>query len=186
VRREPYRQGRLDSLCGLYALVNATTWALRGTAPLTTRDAQLLMQHLIADLEARGKLSAAMAYGLTIPAFGRVMDAAEDWLSDRKRVDLIREKPFHKRKRVSGNAFQAELKRHFSGANKSAVLMIHDHVKHWTVATGVSRTGMRLADSEERRKIQFSSCVVTARFRRNNERTHLIPQGLFLLTFQPH
>lgn len=143
------------------------------------------MRHLITDLERRGKLSATMNSGLTIPAFGRLMDAAGGWLNGHKGVDLIREKPFHKKRRVSSNAFQEELKRHFSGANKSAVLMIRDHVKHWTVATGVSKAGMRLSDSEGRRQIRFSSCVISALSRSDNERTQLIPQGLFLLTFEP-
>lgn len=62
----PMRQGQLDSLCGLYAAINAIRVVLAPIAPLTTRQSKRLMQRGVAALAERGLLQDALIDGMEV------------------------------------------------------------------------------------------------------------------------
>lgn len=63
-RAAPYRQGDLDGLCGLYAIINAFAAVLAPTAPLGRPEARLLFGAGIVWLEGRKKLRAVAIGGM--------------------------------------------------------------------------------------------------------------------------
>ncbi len=183
MRYEPYHQGSLDTLCGLYALVNGVEWAFRETNPFSPTEAKGLMRHMIADLDERGKLAATMTHGLTIPAFGRVINIAGDWLSDHRAIDLVKEKPFHLERQVSADRMKGLLSEHLAAVAQSAIVLIEGKIKHWTVVTRVSRTGVQLADSEGRQRLRNIFCAPPMESEDRKARIRIVPQGIYLLTF---
>lgn len=62
---EPYQQGRLDSLCGLYALINAMRLIYADTAPLTGQSSKRLFAEGMDFLTAKMCSRDAPQWGMT-------------------------------------------------------------------------------------------------------------------------
>lgn len=65
-RIEPYQQGRLDSLCGLYALINAMRLIYADTAPLTGQSCKRLFAEGMDFLTAKRGSRDAAHWGMTM------------------------------------------------------------------------------------------------------------------------
>lgn len=63
---EPYQQGRLDSLCGLYALINGVRLILADTAPLTGQSCKRLFADGMDFLTAKKGSRDAAHWGITV------------------------------------------------------------------------------------------------------------------------
>lgn len=63
-RAAPYRQGDLDGLCGLYAIINAFAAVMAPTAPLSRSEARLQFGSGIVWLEGRKQLRAVAIGGM--------------------------------------------------------------------------------------------------------------------------
>ncbi|MBA4492113.1 hypothetical protein [Paracoccus sp. S1E-3] len=94
-RAAPYRQGDLDGLCGLYAVINAFAAVLAHTAPLSRPEARLLFGAGIAWLEGRKQLRAVAIGGMEdelVFALARHMaESLQKWLG--RTVDVSRPRP---------------------------------------------------------------------------------------------
>lgn len=94
-RAAPYRQGDLDGLCGLYAIINAFAAVLAPTAPLSRPEARLLFGAGIVWLEGRKKLRAVAIGGmeddLVFALAQHMTESLQKWLG--RTVDVSRPRP---------------------------------------------------------------------------------------------
>lgn len=182
---EAYLQGDLDSLCGLYALINACNWGMRKSRPLSSREANALMRAMILHLDRTGDLPDALMQGLPVAALGRLSATARAWLNMRRSVELEVVRPFP-RSRKAPPAFSVirKLKDHLKADQTAAILLMRRRVQHWTVVTGVSALNLTLKDSEGDHRVPIAACTCQRVANQTPGMVRLVPHGVFLLTFQ--
>lgn len=181
---EAYLQGDLDSLCGLYALINAINWGLRKDNPLSSREAKALMRVMILHLDRTGDLPDALIRGLPVAALGRLSATVGAWLNMRRSVELKVVRPFP-RSRKAPPAFSVirKLKDHLKAEQTAAIILMRRRVQHWTVVTGVSASNLSLKDSEGDHRVPISACTCRRVSGQPRSMVRLVPHGVFLLTF---
>ena len=166
-RALPYRQGDLDGLCGVYAIVNA----IRRLRPsLTTPQAETLFKHLMRVVRGFDMGSVAIAHkGLTHKQMQRLFEAAGEHMLKVHQIELVVHKvPDDVRRQWSVTALWRLIGRHVT--RKRVVLLgIFGRHDHWTLAVAITRGQITLYDSGDLRVLRRSFCAV----RRQHDRPGL-------------
>lgn len=146
----PYRQGDLDSLCGLYCVVNAIRFAAAPPLRIGETQSKDLINHL------------ARALG---PDFLQVFDegineliptlrAADEWLRENHGRRLRTKRPYRFRAPDSPEAILRTIDLHLIRANSAVIV---SNVEHWTVVERVTAKRLVLLDSYDRRFLKFAN-----------------------------
>lgn len=147
-----FKQGQLDSLCGIYAIVNAVH-SLQGT--LSRADAQELFQELIVDLDELDDSTAERVVdGMSVVELSKGLHCAA------AHYDICWKRPFVGK--------QADMKlfwqymRYFIKMRGAVILDVTDkHGKgHWTVVERVEGQTLYLLDSGRRQQLGRRHCTV--------------------------
>jgi hypothetical protein len=162
---KPYEQGALDSLCGIYSIVNA----MRVVRGLSNEDSQELFTQIICYLEENKNLAVTLAQGISITVMGSIFK------------DIIGEKidraiPFQKQTDVGISEFWTEMARFLyekrAKGEKRAILLslggLHDH---WTIVRKITSKRIWLFDSIGLRNLDRSKCTTR---KASSSRRHLI------------
>ena len=157
-RALPYRQGDLDGLCGVYAIVNA----IRRLRPsLTEPQAAALFAQLMRAVRSLDNARTAIANrGLTHEQLHRLIDAARKHMLKAHQFELIvHEVPAEIRRQWSVTALWKLIGRHVS-RQRVVLLGIFGRHDHWTLAVGITRGQITLYDSGGLRVLRRSFCAV--------------------------
>ena len=163
----PCRQGDLDSLCGLYAIINATRLALLPSKRMKSADFGHLFDFLVARLYARRILYETMADGLSSPGMSWLLSQADGWLEKTFDVSLRYSRPFYRHAAPRRKVVRS-IAKHLSEANTSAIIVVDGDPPdlHWTVVKKVTAASLILFDGDgigrvslARRKLQ-SVCLL--------------------------
>ncbi len=155
-RPVPFRQGSLDALCGIYAIVNAIGCLCPELKPDGSR---ALFARLIRMLRhVRRKAVKTVWYGLTIQQVRALLRHALRWT---KRKIGIRLKLRRLRRSVRENpklaSVWAELRQRL-GKSAVAIIGIGGLEAHWSVAVHVGRSWLKLIDSDGLTALKRSGC----------------------------
>ena len=155
-RPVPFRQGSLDALCGIYAIVNAIGCLCPELKP---DGARALFARLIRMLRhVRRKAVKTVWYGLTIQQVRALLRHALRWT---KRKIGIRLKLRRLRRSVRENpklaSVWAELRQRL-GKSAVAIIGIGGLEAHWSVAVHVGRSWLKLIDSDGLTALKRSGC----------------------------
>ena len=155
---EPYCQGDLDGLCGLYAIINA----LCALCPEIDEElATTLFRHLARHMEGRLKEPMpVIAYGIGATSLRLLLKRALRFTSKNLGVE-IETTEFAMARR---NLDLRKLWRHLSselGSGQVAILMLRGASHHWTVACSATETTLRLIDSNDRKVLVRSRCTIS-------------------------
>lgn len=140
------RQGTLDGLCGVYALINAIE--LVGVEyPRGSRLPRDLFRELTYGLGAVGVL-AAMQDGLHADELVATVTLAFEWLHTRHGYRLELSQPLAHRRLRSARSFLGEL-RGLVDQPEAAVIISYERPSfaHWTVVRALTSTELQLRDS---------------------------------------
>ncbi len=173
--REPYRQGDLDGLCGIYSAINA----VRALCPEIDGDeACWLFDPLVRHLPtAGGNASAAVANGICCGDEARLLAKAVRYMADEHDIELsVRRlsKPLRRAPDID-RVWQALAR--IVSPTCVAVLGLEGRQSHWTVAVAVSPQQIRLYDSGASSALRRSSCTV----RKTTTRIRLAPAHVFII-----
>lgn len=150
------QQGYLDCLCGLYALLNAVQWCL-GPGMLRAEDYEWLAIELYQELHREGLLLRAVEYGILTPALIRLIRHTEVLLGTWWPVSILTTRPWHQRRYVKKDLFKDRLAAHLTHPDTAVIIATEGTFSHWTVATAVTKNGLRLFDSCGRKHLSFGS-----------------------------
>ncbi len=181
---KPYRQGGLDSLCGLYAIVNAVRWGLRDLAPLTLPSSQHLLAALTTALDERRMLNSAMLEGMSMPDLSRSLKIAQEWLAEELGIVAVVRKPFHKNGTAKLAAFMASIDAHLQGSNTAVIVVSTGRSDHWSVITHVDRRVIRVFDSDGSHWFRTNTCICAPMTAIDVTRLQFVPSGLYTLRFE--
>ena len=171
---EPFRQGELDSLCGLYAVLNALN-AL--CAEVDNDVGEALFGVMVQALsQAADRPLAALSCGMSQDLVVAMLDVACRELE--RLLDIrIRHRAFPAfdeppKLGILWDRLQGEISR-----SQVAIVGISGVHEHWTVAYAVSPKVIRLADSQDWRVLMRDRCTT----RPSKQRVRLDPAAIILV-----
>ena len=172
--REPYRQGDLDGLCGIYSAINA----VRALSPeIDVDDACWLFDHLVQHLPKAGGTAGAVANGIDCGVEGRLLLKAARYMADEHDIDLtVRRLPTGVRRAGSIDLLWAALAKALA-PTCVAVIGLEGRHSHWTVAAAATPRAIRLYDSGNIAQLRRRDCTV----RKTANRVRLSPAQVFLV-----
>src|ERR1700730_11071675 len=143
-----FRQGSLDGLCGFYSIVNAVKAAARNlgqphvegtTSAWFGRDEAFdLFGALARHLERDRRLARSYGEGIEPATLARLLRQANRWLERNLSRRLIARRAFFRPARPSRVRTVTVIERHLTRPNTAALIGLHGHPGHWTVASAVS------------------------------------------------
>jgi len=162
-----HRQGTLDGLCGLYALVNA----IRRVSPQV--DAERLMARLVRNLQRAGCLATAFSGGISRTRLSVLASVAVAHCRLREGIDLELHHPFWCRRPRSRSAFLSELA-DVSLRDDLAIILGLSGASggHWTVLNRIEGPKIRFADSSGLVSLPLTDVSVTGT-KRKSELCHI-------------
>ena len=178
-----YRQGNLDSLCGVYAVINSVK-AVAHTRGFSLRRPEciVLFRRLCGVLADGGLLANALTDGTSIRTFQAMTRDAHMWLVQARGLQLESRRAFGKSPE-SLDLFWRKLSDHVDDEGPGSVLIrLSGRMEHWSCIRSISDSAIVLVDSDGVRMLRRKLCTIAEPDRR---RIHqLIPTQALLVTFQ--
>lgn len=147
---KPYRQGDLDGLCGVYALVNAVDYLC---GPLSKRKAKKLFAQMLTHLESKAPLATRCSLGTSINEIGGILKYVVC-----TQYPIQRHKPFHLKSMVSHTVYIETLREFLQQPNTIVFLILYGHLNHWTLVRKITDKTLVTHDSCEIRYVLRGSC----------------------------
>jgi hypothetical protein len=171
---EPYRQGELDSLCGIYAVINA----LYALCPeMDEHLAEMLFRKLVTSLGKHVERPVGTLYdGLGQSAVEGLLAIGAEEI--RRELEVRIKASAYKRpaRTPSLGEFWEDLRSHVH-RRQVAILGLSGADEHWTVAYAMSSKLIRLLDSAERHVLRRSRCTIS----RARSRYRIDPAAVILV-----
>lgn len=150
--KKPYRQGDLDSLCGVYCIVNAVS---RLCGPLPKQEAADLFESIVDFLETRSPLVERIVDGTVLGEIGGALGqvVAHEYPIERR-------KAFHGYPRVSIDFFWGHVQDFmddYGGVVLTAIGGTHDH---WTLIHKATDRTFMLYDSSGIHRLNKAHCTL--------------------------
>jgi hypothetical protein len=157
----PYRQGDLDALCGLYAIINAARWAA-WPKEIAPEFAETLFAKLGHHAAMALGMPALCAMGTTVPQLRRLIRLALAMLQSECGIELRLEAIPAKALRITLRHGEAPGIIASARLGEAFVVHITHGVGHWTVFERIDGTRARFFDSAgwrslSLRRVKFSS-----------------------------
>lgn len=153
----PFSQGDLDSLCGLYSVVNA----VRLLVPEIDPDRSISLFHVLAETLTIKRVTAyeTVSLGIEFPAICALVQAAQDYSRDILGITIKSRTVTLFRRRRRFDELWLRLKEN-SERNHVAILGLSGRHEHWTVAKKVTPKTIRLFDSDLMKVLVRSQCTI--------------------------
>jgi hypothetical protein len=165
----PFQQGGLDSLCGLYSIVNAERIINRSTDDaaqdlFNTMVRFLSQKRLLAKILIHGVIHSHMLLILEKVVNGRIPHVEVPWRSQ-PTPDL--------------DAFWESMRAFLDGTPGRAIILgLNGYHDHWTVVQSISSKSIFLFDSDQIKRLSRDECT-TAKHRRKHL---LLPAQTYFLS----
>ena len=170
---EPYSQGELDGLCGLYAAVNALRLIAVGRrTPLSEEDAHTLFRCGADFVHKRGKLSAAVRHGLGWRLWVKLVAELTTKAGRMLGAEILLQQPFEGMADMAKLLFVSEV-RTLIHDRKAVLVLLKGEYEHFTVISGLSDTRLRLFDSYGYSWITLAACSTSGEANVTRHRIHL-------------
>ena len=181
----PYRQGRLDGLCGVYAVINAVRLACAGERRRIHLPSRLLFEACLSFLELNQNLRESIIHGMDTDTILACLRIVQNYLQVKRGIELRQSRPFL-RKRGLGIADIAHNVRLFLAKPHRSVLLGYDAARpddgHWTVVQGVAHTHFILLDSSGSVRLTFAKLTYRDWHKAKlSRKRNLTPSGIIFL-----
>jgi hypothetical protein len=174
----PYRQGQLDGLCGLYAIINAIRLATRDR---TDEFSHGVWRELLLALisEAESVTATAVVHGIGAKPLCELAKAAQRHLASEHGVAVTVSRSRGPKHSFDGLiAHLAELTKQPATA---VVVQLAGDVRHWTVLRGVGKQALELLDSSGMERVKLASCRLKHEWAHNGSREYILRRRRVLL-----
>lgn len=150
---KPYSQGNLDSLCGLYSVINSTKLIIKN---ITKTDSMILICKCMTALEEikNKPLSSIFLHGISVHDISCIIKNVIE-----PHYPIKRHKPFHHKPDISINAYWEAMEIFLNDETSAAIICIEKKTwSHWSVAKSVCSNRIYLSDSDSLKYINKSHC----------------------------
>jgi hypothetical protein len=178
----PYRQGQLDGLCGLYAIINAIRLATHDLTGEFGHDVwRELLLALLGEAEDVVGTATAVVHGIGAKPLYELAKAAERHLASEHRVAVTVSRsrgPKH-----SFNGLIAHLAELTKQPASAVVMELSGDVRHWTVLRRVGKHSLELFDSSGMERVKLASCRLKHEWAHNGSREYILrPRRVLLIS----
>jgi len=170
-QQQPYHQGDLDGLCGVYAIINAVDLLC---GPFTADQAQHLFKLILRYLNTQVPLTERFSDGLTLHEVAGIINKVVC-----RYYPIQRSKPFHGKAYISLGGYWSTLQVALIRPRTVVFIGIAGHHNHWTIIQRMTDKSLILNDSGGMRYIQRRHCSMLND--RNSKRHWLLPTNTYLL-----
>jgi hypothetical protein len=153
----PLRQGDLDALCGIYAIINAMRLAARGHEAVGELNWRLLFEKLVFEADRKARRPTA-ACGIDQDRLWKLLNRACKQAAKRHGLVLALERPFHREESVSADVTIAWLERALGEPGSAVVIGIGGEYDHWSVVQRMTPHYLTLYDSIGLSRIMLDRC----------------------------
>jgi hypothetical protein len=182
--RKPLRQGDLDGLCGVYAVINAVRCVQpKFSKAIAERLFKVLMLALAADDQAKlGKPGRAVYCGINRTVLAKLLGTASRHLAVKHNirfdVERLPGRPHHQ----TGSPWTIEqltvrLRAHLCQGGV-AIIALRGRFAHWSVIVAVTPKQFRLRDSDGLHTIRRADCVIKL----DRAKISILPVDVFLIS----
>lgn len=149
--KDSFKQGQLDGLCGIYAVINA----LRLLVRISRDECYELIYESVLVIEKKKPVSDFIIDGISVFDVSVII---RDIVCPQ--YDVTRTKPFHRRAQVSVDEYWDTLGQFMgSGEQRSVIMAIETHHwGHWTVVRRVTEKQLILYDSGQCKVVNRRHC----------------------------
>lgn len=185
IQVRPFRQGHLDGLCALYAVLNAFRLCL-GDHPLSDQIWPALFGYLVDGLASETEFASLTLNGVPATAMNGLLGNATAFMKDAYGIELIVHRPIDGRERLSAKEVLTRLGA-LSRHPKTALLLwlkLDSQIRHWTVVEKVRARSLSLIDSAGYPRLKRSDFRMTYEpARRRDDQCSIIlkPRRIFLI-----
>jgi hypothetical protein len=153
----PFKQGDLDSLCGLYSILNA----VRLLCPELDLHESRTLFNVLGETLTKERITAheTVSLGLEIPTLRAMIGAARRYVSEVLGVQLTSEPLQVNRHAPTIDHVWTTLVTRLRGGHV-AILGLSGRHDHWTVARRGTRKTLRLFDSDDMKVLLRSKCSI--------------------------
>lgn len=181
---KPMHQGSLDSLCGIYAVINAIRWVLGGNPlGLTAGDlfALVVMQvNVVADA------GAALTQGIEVPRLHRALERTLEVLREDHDCDIALDLPYADRRGIGLAEVRDDFAATLARPGVAYLVVLWGRLDHWSVVRGVTEASLLLFDSSGRRRVPIARCRMRGERRARASDLHTLDRhGIFRLRLRP-
>lgn len=159
---KPYKQGDLDFLCGVYAVVNSLRIACRSAGVKKRIVWRSVFNKVLEELENRKRLFEVHSEGMNLRTLCICIQAASEYLEKKYSIRVTRKIAWRRMKKLALRPAFKELQRLLSQPGNSAILRLEGlSLSHWTVVKSVGGDRVHFADSYSVRFKRVSECQFT-------------------------
>lgn len=169
---DPYSQGELDMLCGLYAAVNGLRLAaVERKTRLTADQCQTLFRHGATFLNEQAKLSAAVRYGLRVKLWSRLVVELTSKATQLLSIPIV---AYRSLAPLPDATFELmlDVTRQAIRDRQPVLVLLKGEYEHFTVICGITATRLNLFDSCHYRFVSISSCSLADDVSTSRHRLH--------------
>jgi hypothetical protein len=162
MRKKPYLQGALDSLCAVYAIVNSA----KIIAETTEEEDIKLFNDILFYLQEKDLLAKSLTDGITIGLVGSILkDVAIEKIPDRYM-------PFKQKPSIHLDDFWDEITDFLKEKNRAVLMAINGYSwDHWSVVSNINENQIFFFDSRKLRSFLRSRCTT---IKATKNRPHLL------------
>ncbi|KAB2800004.1 hypothetical protein F9K87_00560 [Brucella anthropi] len=178
----PYLQGNLDSLCGIYALINGIRWALRND-PVSAKGEhweelfRKLTDHAI---KHRGHLE-LVSEGLSLYSMIALTHIARDHMREYHNVEILVRRPFALGRPREASQILHTIEAHFDRANTAVLAAVYGTLNHWCVVKQFDEHRAFLFDSDRQSYLPKSAFQPQEFIEKARRRAHVQPGSIIML-----
>jgi hypothetical protein len=180
-RLKPFRQGELDGLCGIYAIVNAMRLAASG-ADLNNKAWRRLFAALMAEADDVVGAAAMASYGLDTRPLGKLLKFAAKNLSIEHGLEIAVSRVAKKQDRVDKPQLLQLLTSISQEPRSAALIAVTGRMNHWTVLKSVARTSLELFDSDGYARVKLTNFVLPKEPPKTGREHVICPRDVFKVT----
>ena len=145
---KPFQQGDLDSLCGVYAVINALRIGTRSLSSPKRIDWEALFGVILQDMAKKSTLANAAIWGLSAAQLRGRVRVAHRWLKAEYGLTIELSLPWHHHNRMNIAPECRKLAQLISLPGQVAIIgFTTPHHSHWSVIRRINHRSIILCDS---------------------------------------
>ena len=176
---KPYRQGDLDGLCGLYAVVNALRLATAGER-LTKYTWRLIFAALAVATDNQVGVANALTWGIDRNRLIKILKEANITIAEETGLQISVRRPLRRHSKIGLADLLGELQELLAQPRAALLIALSGAVEHWTVLHSVEPERLVLWDSGGMQWISLGRCRMGYEPTRTN-REYVLRRGDVLL-----
>lgn len=151
---KPYRQGHMDSLCGVYAVVNAIKVAAEPSS-LHGHQFEHIFDVATRVLHERDVLHDVLKEGMGVRLIRHMLKAVQEDSEELATFNMCFERVFPPQSAPKLPTILKQLRRRLKQGQTAVIIRIKGKKNHWTVVQYVTERTLYLCDSEGMSRIQL-------------------------------